>query len=140
VEYHGDVKKKDRNTNLDSFQAGEQEVFLGVQKAGGVGLTITAASTTFFCSNEYSAIIRDQAEDRNHRRGSEIHESVLYIDMAAIDTIDQSITRAFQEKLSLAATILGDRNIDMSGVNEQRVTEDDLSQWLGESETDEFVG
>lgn len=133
TEYHGGIKKKDRNAQLDAFQErGESEVLLGVQKAGGVGLTITAAATTFFCSNEYSAIVRDQAEDRNHRRGSEIHDSVLYIDMAAINTIDQSITRAFQEKLSLAATIMGDRGIDMSGVSDQRVEESDLAEWIGE--------
>jgi SNF2 family DNA or RNA helicase len=116
VEYHGGIKKGERNESIDKFQGGEAEILLGVQKAGGVGLTLTAAATTIFCSNEFSALVRMQAEDRNHRKGSEIHDSILYIDSVARDSIDESIARAHQFKLSLAETIMGDRGIDLRGV------------------------
>lgn len=116
VEYHGDIGKGDRNEAIDRFQGGEVQAFLGVQKAGGVGLTLTAASSTIFCSNEFSALVRAQAEDRCHRKGSEVHDSILYIDAVARDTIDESIASAHQFKTSLAARVLGDRSIDMRGV------------------------
>lgn len=116
VEYHGGVAKGDRNDAIDKFQGGEAKGFLGVQKAGGVGLTLTAAQATIFCSNEFSALVRMQAEDRNHRKGSEIHDSVLYVDAVARDTIDEAIARTHQFKLGLAAQILGDRGIDLRGI------------------------
>jgi SNF2 family DNA or RNA helicase len=117
VEYHGGIGKNDRNEAIDKFQGGEAEVFLGVQKAGGVGLPLYAASNAMFCSNEFSALIRLQAEDRCHRKGSEIHESILYTDLVARDSIDESIARAHQFKMGLAACVLGDRGIDIRGIN-----------------------
>ena len=114
VEYHGGVKKGERNEAIEQFQNGDAQVMLGVQKAGGQGLTFTASNCTFFCSNEFSALARLQAEDRNHRIGT-VGDSVLYIDLVARDTIDEAIARAHQFKISLSAEILGDRGIDLRG-------------------------
>lgn len=111
VEYHGGVKAKDRERAIDELQKGDADVFLGVQKAGGTGLTLTAAETTIYCSNEYSALVRLQSEDRNHRKGTT--GTVVYIDTVARGTIDEAITQAHQFKTGLAAAILGDRGLDL---------------------------
>lgn len=111
VQYHGDVKERDREAAIDNFQTGDADTFLGVQKAGGTGLTLTAAETTIYCSNEWSSMLRNQSEDRNHRKGTT--GTVVYIDVVATGTIDEAITKSHQWKTDLAATILGDRGLDL---------------------------
>ena len=114
VQYHGDISAADREEAIDSLQHGAADVFIGVQKAGGTGLTLTAAETTIYCSNEYSAIVRNQSEDRNHRKGTT--GTVVYIDIVAAGTVDEAITRAHQWKTDLASTILGDCKLDFRGL------------------------
>lgn len=122
VEYHGDVKEAAREEAIDALQSGRADTFVGVQKAGGTGLTLTKATKTIYCSNEHSAILRAQSEDRNHRKGTkEIVEAeggeyaVVYIDVVATDTVDEGITRAHQFKMDVAEQILGSRGIDLRG-------------------------
>lgn len=114
AEYHGDVKPADREKAIDGLQHGDITAFIGVQKAGGTGLTLTAAETTIYCSNEHSAIVRNQSEDRNHRKGTT--GTVVYCDMVAVGTIDESIAKAHQWKTDLAGTILGDSGMDLRGL------------------------
>ena len=114
VQYHGDVKPADRELAIDRLQHGDADVFIGVQKAGGTGLTLTAAETTIYCSNEYSAIVRNQSEDRNHRKGTT--GTVVYIDIVARGTIDEAITKTHQWKTDLASNILGDCKLDFRGL------------------------
>ena len=116
VQYHGDVKPKDRELAIDSLQRGKADVFLGVQKAGGTGLTLTAAEWAVYCSNEHSSLLRQQSEDRNHRKGSSTKHAVGYTDVVGRNTIDEAITRAHQWKIALAATVLGDRRLDLRSV------------------------
>lgn len=108
VEYHGDIKDRDREIALDSFQHGDAEVFVGQQQAGGTGLTLTAAETAIYFSQDFSLGNRKQSEDRCHRIGTK--GSVTYIDMCAEDTIDEGITRALQIKQHVATAIL-DRDL-----------------------------
>lgn len=113
VEYHGGVNPADREAAIDRLQHGDADVFIGVQKAGGTGLTLTAAETTVYCSNEYSAIVRNQSEDRNHRKGTT--GTVVYIDVVARGTIDEAITKTHQWKTDLANAILDGCKLDMRG-------------------------
>lgn len=104
VEYHGGVNDRDREAAIDAFQNGDADAFVGQQQSAGIGLTLTAASTAVYFSQDYSSENRKQSEDRCHRIGTT--GSVLYIDIAAEDTIDEKITRALQQKSQLAATVL----------------------------------
>lgn len=117
-QYHGDVSDKNREEAVDGFQAGLYDVFIGQPRAGGVGLTLTAASSVIYYSNDFNYGTRAQSEDRSHRIGSEglIHRiedldvhGILYIDLVAEDTIDENIASALQFKENTAAIVLGDR-------------------------------
>lgn len=114
VEYHGGVNAKDREAAVDAIQSGKADVFVGNAQAGGIGLTLTAAETTVYFSNDWNLATRLQSEDRNHRIGT--RNNVVYIDLAASDTIDESIARALQRKEGMAAAILGDTGLDFRGV------------------------
>lgn len=104
VEYHGGTKTKDRDIAIDSFQNGEARIFVANPAAGGVGLTLTAASTVIYYSCSYSLEERLQSEDRAHRIGT--HHPVLYIDLVAVDTIDEKIAASLQSKEEIASAIL----------------------------------
>jgi len=106
VEYYGEIKDAAREIAVDSFQRGEVDVFIGQPKAGGIGLTLTNAETVIYYSNDFNSETRKQSEDRAHRIGTK--KNVVYIDIVAENTIDESIARALQRKENLAATILGD--------------------------------
>lgn len=104
VQYHGVIKKADRETAIDSFQSGKARCFLANPQSGGMGLTLTKAETALYYSSDYSLLKRLQSEDRCHRKGTK--HNVVYIDFAAIGTIDEKIAVALQKKSDLAATIL----------------------------------
>jgi len=117
-EYHGGVKDKEREEAVDGFMSGRFRVFVGQPHSGGVGLTLTAAEAVIYYSNSYNWVARAQSEDRAHRKGSKtgiMHrvgdvekEGILYIDLAAEDTIDEQISAALQHKERTAAEVLGD--------------------------------
>ena len=104
VEYHGDIGKDDRTAAIDSFENGNAQAFLGQQKAGGTGLTLVGASYMIYFSNSFSLIDRLQSEDRAHRIGQT--EDVVYINLIAKGTIDESIVDALEAKESVANKIL----------------------------------
>lgn len=88
VEITGDVTGDNRKAAMDAFQAGEFQVCL-LTRAGGEGITLTAASTMVRLTRPWSFTTQTQVEDRIHRIGSEIHESVRYVDYVTEDTIEE---------------------------------------------------
>jgi SNF2 family DNA or RNA helicase len=106
VQYHGGVSREDREAAVDGFQNGNVRVFVGQPQSGGIGLTLTAAETVFYFSNDFNLETRLQSEDRAHRIGT--RKNVVYIDIAAESTIDEQIARNLQRKQRTAALVLGD--------------------------------
>ncbi len=106
VEYHGGISQPAREEAVDKFQSGRAQVFLGQPQSGGIGLTLTAAETVVYFSNDFNLETRLQSEDRAHRIGT--RRNVLYIDIVAEGTLDEAIARALQRKTNVAAAILGD--------------------------------
>jgi SNF2 family DNA or RNA helicase len=107
VSYHGGVGREDREAAVDMFQSGEVRAFIGQPQSGGIGLTLTAAETVIYFSNDFNLETRLQSEDRAHRIGT--RRNVRYIDLAAENTIDEKITRILQRKKSVAALVLDAR-------------------------------
>lgn len=106
VQYHGGVGRESREDAVDRFQTGDVRVFVGQPQSGGIGLTLTAAETVFYFSNDFNLETRLQSEDRAHRIGT--RKNVVYIDIAAEGTVDEKITRNLQRKKRTAAVVLGD--------------------------------
>jgi SNF2 family DNA or RNA helicase len=107
VEYHGGTKGQDRETAVTRFQDDPScRFFVANQQTGGYGITLTAASTVVYYSNDYDLEKRLQSEDRAHRSGQT--KSVLYVDLAAPNTVDIKILEALRSKKSLADLVTGD--------------------------------
>ena len=100
-----------RRENLEGFQAGEFDVICVTTSAGGVGITLTAASTGVFLQRPWSYVEASQAEDRLHRIGSEVHESVDIIDIVAKKTIDARMREVLREKSAALADLVQDPRI-----------------------------
>jgi len=104
VEYHGGVKEKAREEAVDDFQGGSARAFVGNAQAGGIGLTLTAAETSIYYSNDFSLELRLQSEDRNHRKGTK--GTVRYIDLVAVDSIDEKVASVLQSKSEVADFVM----------------------------------
>lgn len=103
----GSVTAENREKAVRRFQEdGKVHLFLGQQRAGGLGITLTAADYCIFVSNDFSPEIRLQAEDRLHRVGQK--NPVTYVDLIMRGTVDASIFRMLRKKQELSARITGD--------------------------------
>ena len=111
VEYHGGVDPERRSDNIKSFQnSSDCRFFVGHVQAGGKGLTLHAATTMIYFSNNFSLEDRLQSEDRAHRIGQT--KNVTYIDFVATDTLDEKIVQALRSKKAIADLITGDEPIE----------------------------
>jgi SNF2 family DNA or RNA helicase len=107
VAYYGEVSDDNRVANVKAFQEDPQvRFFVGNQQAGGTGLTLTAASTVIYYTNDFSLENRLQSEDRAHRIGQK--NNVTYIDIEAGGTVDTKIINALRTKRDVASLITND--------------------------------
>lgn len=103
----GDTAQSDRGNMVAAFQRGELRVFTGTIQAGGVGITLTAASTVIFFDRSWSPAINVQAEDRLHRIGQK--EAVQVIDIVAKNTVDLGKLTKLTASWNFIKKLLGDR-------------------------------
>lgn len=106
----GGQSAKQRTAVVNAFQAGELDTVCATTGAGGVGLTLTAASTVVFLQRPLSLPESIQAEDRAHRIG-QVAESVEYIDIITKNTIDTRIRDILRGHAGQLAELVRDPRI-----------------------------
>lgn len=106
----GETPSDERARIITGFQDGKIQVFAGTISAGGVGITLTAASTVIFIDRSWSNALNLQAEDRLHRIGQK--SAVQVIDIIANDTIDAKRIKVIQNKWQWIKRLIGDTKID----------------------------
>jgi SNF2 family DNA or RNA helicase len=104
--FTGDATQVDKDHLVESFQAGDTQVFAGTIAAGGEGITLTASSTVIFLDRAWSPTKNLQAEDRCHRDGQK--NAVQVIDIMAKNTIDPDRKFKIDLKWSWLRELLGD--------------------------------
>ncbi len=94
-----------RSQVVDEFQkdSGPSVMLLSL-KAGGVGLTLTAADHIFLMDPWWNPAVEDQAADRAHRIGQT--QTVVVHKLVAKETIEERILELQKSKQALAASIL----------------------------------
>lgn len=97
----GDVAGKDRQALVDRFQDGTRQAIVCTYGAGGLGITLTAATTVILCDRPWTPGETSQAEDRIHRIGQERPTFSFWIQAFEIDTIIDSILQAKQKRIEL---------------------------------------
>ena len=86
---------KDRQGAVDRFQSGESKIFVGTIKAGGVGITLTAASQVILVDRPWTPGDAEQAEDRAYRLGQ---KNAVFVNRLQLGLVDESIDRRIYEK------------------------------------------
>lgn len=105
----GKQKDFERELAIRDFQAGKLRVLAFTMATGGTGITLTKADTIVRMQRSWSMIDNKQTEDRVHRIGSEIHESVHVIDIVARETVEEQQLITLLEKDMRLQEIARDR-------------------------------
>jgi hypothetical protein len=92
---------KDRQGLVDRFQAGESKVFVGTIKAGGVGITLTAASNLILVDRPWTPGDCHQAEDRIHRLSQKNASIIYWVQLGEIDRAIDSLIHEKTERIEL---------------------------------------
>jgi SNF2 family DNA or RNA helicase len=106
--YYGDTEAEERQEIVTRFQDPDDSLrfFVGNPRTGGYGLTLTAAKTVIYYSNNFDLEVRLQSEDRAHRIGQT--SKVTYIDLITPGTVDEHIVKALRNKINIASAVLGE--------------------------------
>lgn len=101
-----DGSTEGRGDIVDSFQNDDgADVMLLSLKAGGLGLTLTAADHVYIIDPWWNPAAEDQAADRAYRIGQ--RNSVIVHRLVAKDTVEERILKIQEEKRALLAAALG---------------------------------
>ena len=103
----GDVPVADRGKLVDQWNAPDgPHVFLISLRAGGTGLTLTAADHVVLLEPWWNPAVEDQAIDRAHRIGQD--RPVLIHRLIAEDTIEEQMMALQHKKRAVVRAALGD--------------------------------
>jgi SNF2 family DNA or RNA helicase len=112
---HGEVPVKQRRTLVEQFQEDEAVPFFVLSlKAGGAGLTLTAASHVVHFDRWWNPAVENQATDRAFRIGQ--RKNVLVHKFVCRGTVEEKIDTMIESKQGLSDAML-------SGGGELNLTE-----------------
>lgn len=106
----GAVTGDDRQNAIDTFQKGDAAVCV-LTRAGGEGVTLTAASTMVRLMRPWSYTVFQQVRARCLRIGSERHDSIRYVDYLTDDTVELSQMVRLNSKEASAQEVLRDEEL-----------------------------
>jgi SNF2 family DNA or RNA helicase len=98
--FTGDLSLDRRDNVVQDFQNGKTKVFSGTIKAGGVGLTLTAASNLIMVDREWTPGDCEQAHDRIHRKGQKNHCVVTWLQYSIYDELVDAILMGKEKVIS----------------------------------------
>jgi superfamily II DNA or RNA helicase len=117
----GSTPRSERDSLVQRFQAGEASIFVLSLKAGGVGITLTAANRVFHFDRWWNPAVEDQATDRAYRIGQQ--EQVLVHKLVTAGTLEERIDELLTEKREISGQVVGTGEA-----------------WLGDLSTEELRG
>ena len=107
VAIYGDIKKEARGDIVQQFQTDPATtVFIGQIDTAGTGITLTAADTCVYYSENFNYATYEQSLSRIHRIGQ--RHPCTYIHLVAEKTVDEVILKALAAKEDLAKAVVDD--------------------------------
>lgn len=120
----GSVPMSERADLVTQFQEGSAPVFLISLKAGGAGLTLTAADYVFIMDPWWNPAAEAQAVDRAHRIGQD--KKVMVYRLVAQGTIEEKVVDLQQRKARLFDSLM-----DGGAGFARGISADDLRELFG---------
>lgn len=99
-----------RQRAVDDFQSGRTKWILFTAQAGGVGITLTAARRLIRLQRPWSLVDDKQVNDRVHRIGSEIHDSIIITDYVTSGTVEERVRDVLETKADNFEQVVKDRD------------------------------
>lgn len=110
----GETAVGDRQGLVDRFQSGQSKVFISTSRAGGVGITLTAAQNVIMVDRPWTPGDAVQCEDRCHRIGQKNVVTAYWLQWHDIDLKIDAILEQKQERIEL---ILEGKRKTLRGIN-----------------------
>ena len=93
---------KDANKVVQMFQKSrDYNVLVCTQKKAAESVTLTAARYAIYYSKMWSNDLRLNSEARIRRKGSEIHKSIMYIDLVTKNSVEKKVHDCLRKKKNL---------------------------------------
>ena len=103
----GSTPAAERQNIVNQFQEDQTiQVFLMSLKAGGVGLTLTAADYVYIVDPWWNPAVEDQAIDRTHRIGQ--NKAIFAYKMICKDSIEEKIIQLQEKKKSIVKELISE--------------------------------
>lgn len=109
-------RTRDREEPVKRFQNGEVPIFLISLKAGGTGLTLTAADTVIHYDPWWNPAVETQATDRAHRIGQS--KTVFVYKLIASGTVEERMLELQARKKALVEGVLSGAKAGLSFTEE----------------------
>jgi SNF2 family DNA or RNA helicase len=100
----GSTSANERKKAIEKFQSGQSDLFLISLKAGGTGLTLTAANYVIHMDPWWNPAVEDQASARAHRLGQQ--NPVTVYRLVVKYSIEEKIMEMHKTKRELASSLL----------------------------------
>ena len=124
----GSTKDRDRRLEVERFMEPDgPPLFLCSLKAGGVGLTLTAADYVVLYDPWWNPAVERQAIDRTHRIGQ--HRAVTAYRLLTSGTVEEKIRSLAEQKMTLSKSI-----IKADGALAKSLTRADLESLFADAE------
>jgi len=110
----------ERQKAVDDFQSGKIKWILFTAQAGGVGITLTAARRLIRLQRPWSLVDDKQVNDRVHRIGSEIHDSIIITDYVTEGTVEERVRQVLEAKGDSFEQIVKDKDQLLKMLKEEK--------------------
>ncbi|KKL86056.1 hypothetical protein LCGC14_1948570, partial [marine sediment metagenome] len=100
------LTQQERTAVVNGFNSGSYDILLLAQQVAAPGLNLQRANHAIFTCTDFKAALRENAEMRCLRLGSEIHECITYTDLLMENSIDTIVQEAIRDKLDVAEQVL----------------------------------
>ncbi len=136
VKYHGQLSAGRRKKALDEFRNDVQ--VLVCTDSGSEGLNLQFAHILINYDLPWNPMRVEQRIGRVHRIGQE-HDSVIIVNLAVADTIEDYVLQVLYEKIRLFEVAIGEMDLILSDVNEAGGLEKRIMDAIMDSEEDDDV-
>lgn len=118
---HGSLSVNKRDEMVETFQAGDANVFIISLRAGGLGINLTKATHVVHYDRWWNPAVEDQASDRAWRIGQD--KPVQVHKMICEGTVEDKIASILEQKRILADSIVGSGESWISELDDQELAE-----------------
>jgi len=107
VEVHGEISNNAKFSNVDAFNTDPSvRVLISHPGSGGIGINLVSSNVSIWFSRNFSLENDLQAEARNYRGGSEVHEKITRIDLVTEGTIEEKVIKVLADKKEIGHNLL----------------------------------